>query len=160
MTLFKKLLIPLAILLSLTIVQAATTFNCTSIGQLVICPDPICTPCPEPWNITIWNMTIPNITCSYDTTGFADSMEGCMDEVTSWMGKFQNCDGNLARQEVCNITLKDKINELSSCRAEVTKKDEEKNTYAVYGGIAVAAVAWVIYQSKVTPSASKRLERE
>lgn len=165
-----KILMALVFLLSI-VPTRALVYNCTA-NESVVIPDCICTPgeCPECpilpnetiiiQNLTLPDLKSPNVTCSYDTSDFIATLDELSDEKDEWMHKYTTCDSNLTKGRLYERELTEKQNEINSCRAELDKKEEEKNTYLLYGAIGAGLVAYFLYQRKVTPSAVKRLERE
>lgn len=166
----KRLLIGLIFLLIITSVKAA---NYTCIGnETIIIPDCVCKPpdCPTCpvlpnetiiiQNLTLPQWTTPNVTCSFDTVGFTDTITELNKQKDELASAYMTCDSNLTKGRMYENELMQKQNEINSCKAELTKKEEEKTTYGLYGFLIAGGIAVFWYQQKVKPSASVRLERE
>lgn len=167
----KILLIALSFLLMIGSAQALV-WNCTSVGEIVVipnitCPAMSCPTCPVLPNetIIIQNLTLPevrspNVTCNVDTSGLTTALTECSKSKDDLASQYMACDSNLTKGRLYENELAQKQNEINSCKSDLTKAGNDKQTYAMYGVIGTAVIAYILYQQKVKPSAEKRTERE
>lgn len=167
----KKLIIGLVFLLSIMTVKAAT-YNCTA-NETIIIPDCICTPTPCPecpvlpnQTVVIQNLTVPNITCKYDTAGFAESIGECIDSLDSCQNSLQICDSEMTEQAYMNQTLKQSRMEVINLRSEKDKIEKGFSTYGLQADYILCLIGGIVAcyyytKEKLKPAGvTSRLGRE
>lgn len=169
----KKLLIGLMFLLTLTNVKALT-YNCTEVGQQIICSDCICKPpecptCPILPNetIIIQNLTMPeqNITCNFDPTGFVESMGGCIDSLGSCRDSLTSCDSQITNTSYLQRDLSICQSQLSVAQTEKSKAEKGFSSYGLNADYLIilivgGAIGYFYFKQQMKPAATARLVRE